>query len=144
MHFRPLTLTELKPLEKDMISFLSLNGITGDAWKKMQLKNPEQTQKWIDSFSETVWLKIFSSKRYINVITQQCNYYYDFLPKEINVVKFENSEIASDNTIGFQNFPFTKSREEDMFDLMEKGGEFSDGKEYKEACMLWANSKIKI
>jgi hypothetical protein len=28
-----------------------------------------------------------------------------------------------------------------MFDLVENGGEFSDGKEYKEACLLWASVK---
>ena len=141
MKFRKLTLSELQPLESDMISFLALNGITGEDWRKIQNTENERSQQWIDSFSEMVWLKIFSSKRYINIMARHCNYYYDFLPQEINVVKFENSEIGKGNTIGFQNLPFAKSREEDMFDLMENGGEFSDGKEYKEACLLWASAK---
>lgn len=141
MKFRKLSKEELQPLESEMISYLSLNGITGQDWQKLVTNDPVAAEAYLNQFSELVWIKIFTNKKYIDLNAEGCNFYYDFLPQEINVVKFEKSDVQEDSIIGFQKMNFAKSREEDMFDLMQQGGTFSDGKAYKEACLLWASAK---
>ena len=142
MPFRLLTLEELKPLESEMISFLALNGISGSDWEKMKTEHPTQVNDYIQQFSDFVWMKILTKQQFVNVQTDGTSYFYHFMPLEVSIFKVIVNEKKGENFIGQQNTKYEGSREELMYDILETGGTFSDGKEYKELSILWASKKM--
>lgn len=141
MPFRLLTIQELEPLESDMINFLALNGISGPDWELMKLEKPELANDFIQQFSDFVWMKILTSRQFINWIENETNYYYHFMPYEVSVFKVSLNSENDDTHIGRQTATYNDDRELSMYRILEAGGVFSDGKEYKEASLLWASKK---
>ena len=51
MRYRKLSLEELKPLDKEFINFLVVNGVSAKDWTVIKTKNPKQADKILDAFS---------------------------------------------------------------------------------------------
>lgn len=142
MPFRLLTLEELKPLESEMVAFLALHGISGADWEKMKLEKTEMVNDYIHQFSDFVWTKILTKQQFVNLQNHDTSYFYHFMPQEVSIFKVIVNEKKGENFIGQQNTKYEGSREELMYDILETGGTFSDGKEYKELSILWASKKM--
>lgn len=142
MPFRLLTLEELKPLESEMIAFLALNGISGRDWEKMKMEQPTKVNDYIQQFSDFVWMKMLTSHQFVNIQSNNISYFYHFMPNEVSIFKVFFDEEKVENFIGQQSTNYEGSREQLMYDILEAGGTFSEGKEYKEVSMLWATKKI--
>lgn len=132
--YRILTLEELDLLKKDFIEFLVINGITGEDWEEIKLINPENRDKVVELFSEVVFTKILLQTNFLELKTDkvasaiQCN-------KE-NMVMITLESVKEHSEIYSTDKTFQKSREEEIYALMQKGFLRSDGKLYKELWML--------
>ena len=132
--YRILTLEELDLLKKDFIEFLVINGITGEDWEEIKLINPENRDKVVELFSEVVFTKILLQTNFLELKTDkvasaiQCN-------KE-NMVMITLESVKEHSEIYSTDKTYQKSREEDIYALMQKGFLRSDGKLYKELWML--------
>ncbi len=132
--YRILTLEELDLLKKDFIEFLVVNGITGEDWEEIKLINPENRDKVVELFSEVVFTKILLQTNFLELKTDkvasaiQCN-------KE-NMVMITLESAKEHSEIYSTDKTYQKSREEEIYALMQKGFLRSDGKLYKELWML--------
>ncbi len=132
--YRILTLDELDLLKKDFIEFLVVNGITGEDWEEIKLINPENRDKVVELFSEVVFTKILLQTNFLELKTDkvasaiQCN-------KE-NMVMITLESAKEHSEIYSTDKTYQKSREEEIYALMQKGFLRSDGKLYKELWML--------
>jgi cag pathogenicity island protein 24 len=137
MKFRVLNNEELEPLKKEFVIFLSANGIDAKLWEEMKVKNTNQANELIQSFSESVWYKIFSNKKHLELSDNEAIYHFDFQQDKLIILKI-GKEV---NQIGKKEQNYLQSREEDMFQWMQQGALFTDGAAYREALMLWYDNR---
>jgi hypothetical protein len=69
MNYRRLTLEELESLRPDFIKFLATNGIDGQQWSALLSTQREEADRYIELFSEVVWLRILGNVRYLDEVT---------------------------------------------------------------------------
>ncbi len=138
MNFRQLTSEELEPLAKEFTLFLSANGIDANHWESMKTKGSSEVIALVKQFSDSVWYKIFINRRYINFEEVSAKYYMDFLVDHCIIMKVKNVEVGEYVEISMQERKYKFTREEDMFQWINQGATFSEGKEYKECCVIWA------
>ena len=111
-----------------------INGITGEDWEEIKLINPENRDKVVELFSEVVFTKILLQTNFLELKTDkvasaiQCN-------KE-NMVMITLESVKEHSEIYSTDKTYQKSREEEIYALMQKGFLRSDGKLYKELWML--------
>ncbi|MCB0479172.1 MAG: hypothetical protein KDC84_13470 [Crocinitomicaceae bacterium] len=146
--FRRLSLKELNELEKEFIEFLVINGIDADTWVNLKNESPEKSEAIIDQFSEVVFSSIFRKNEFIDFISEKSIQCFHFQNDQAVLVgvKTENSEVnfleSSMEDLKNQEFEvytmnknFQKSREEEMFDLINSGARLSDGQLFKKLCL---------
>lgn len=69
MKYRRLTDNELANFEKDFITFLSANTVTGEDWEKVKKETPEKAEELINIFSDIVFDTILPKAQYFIQIT---------------------------------------------------------------------------
>jgi hypothetical protein len=141
VNFRQLTTEELQPLAQDFTLFLSANGIDATYWQKLKDENNESVIHFIKQFSDSVWFKILSNKSFLDLKNETGVYTMNFLANACIIIKVSQSTDSDSVEISMMEKKYELSREEDMYQWMMQGAEFSDGNSYKEACLLWADSK---
>jgi hypothetical protein len=153
MRYRKLSLEELKPLDKEFIDFLVVNGVSAKDWTVIKTKNPKQADKILDAFSEVIFEGILRKTLYltyqssIEILTFSCTKEKIYLAgiryegnraKELGVdfcnVNFIES-ILDRTPSGIKIFidekPYMEVREDEMFRMIEQGCNISDGKLFK-------------
>ncbi len=65
MKYRILTDEELPLFEEELKHFLIVNGVHGDEWEKMNREHPEEAQKLVGLFSDTVLQKVYEKLKFI-------------------------------------------------------------------------------
>lgn len=141
MNFRQLTTEELQPLAQEFTLFLSANGIDAAYWQKLKDENNEAVIHFIKQFSDSVWFKILSNKNFLDLKDDTGVYTMNFLANAYIIIKINQSPDNDSVELSMMEKKYELSREEDMYQWIMQGAEFSDGNSYKEACLLWANSK---
>jgi hypothetical protein len=144
MTYRRLTNEELAPLEQKFIQFLVSNTITGDDWKQMKERRPEQAMGLIDIFSDIIFEETLKKVSFLKQAT----------PKELHIFHFKEDKIELiglvanvdspidfikddswlknlQNTEGgvsfFQNEKkYTEQREIELFKMLENGCRITD------------------
>lgn len=136
--YRLLTNEELKGLEKDFIDYLVVNSITADEWVKIKEANPEKARTIIDLFSDVVFEKILRNVEYLEFYDKQYVRVFHCKPDEIRMITMEiegeeadftNTEFIAksmsnppeDLLIYQAEKPYTKTREIEIFEMIEKG-----------------------
>lgn len=146
--FRKLGQDELTELEKEFVEFLIVNGIDAHTWEKMKENQTKKAEAVIDQFSEVVFTSIFRKNEFVDFITTdkvKCFHFQseqvvlvgvDAEDKEVNFLKASIDELKGRSfKVYTTNKKFQKSREEEMFDLIESGGKLSDGQLFKKLCL---------
>lgn len=144
MRFRRLTIEELEELKDEFIQFLAANTITGDDWTKLKEEENEKAEKLIDIFSEIVMEKSLSNVRFLEKREPKNLLLFHARAEEIDLIglsidsdqyDFTNpddiKELMSDpSKVNLQMFrsskPYTKAREEEVFELLETGCQVTD------------------
>ena len=150
MRFKRLSNRELESLEKDFIYFLSANSVTADDWKKLLKEDEERAEGLIEIFSDLVYEKALQNAKFLEQISEKEFMCYQALDDSIELIGLkvkEGSEINL-NTPEFQTVAqkgiesgeielikgsrkYAPSKEEDLFNLMEKGAYLTDGAYYE-------------
>ncbi|MCX2744222.1 DUF6495 family protein [Mangrovivirga sp. M17] len=153
--YRVLTKTELEKLKDEFIEFLSVQTITAEDWKKIKEEEPDKADEIIAWFSEVMyeqWMR-------------KIHFAVKFDPQSITAFRFSasNMVLVSLNTesdkINFTEMPlsdlskedikklkvftstknYEKSREEEIFQLIEKGCVPDEGNYFKTLLQLLPN-----
>ncbi|APD07831.1 hypothetical protein UJ101_02331 [Flavobacteriaceae bacterium UJ101] len=143
MKYRRLAKEQLEALHEDFSKFLALQQIDAKEWTDLKENQPEVAEQEIDVFSDLVWEKILNKVEYLEHISP--NVLNLFKCNETNieriVIESEIKDFSSQENIqwildnlhedkiqimkGAKNY--TKERNAELFDLIEKGAEFSKG-----------------
>ena len=151
--YRVLSLEELKELEKEFIEYLVLNGIEANDWDRLKRDLPQDAEKVIELFSDVVFEKIMRDTRFLEwrdvseLRSLQC-LEDRFVVVGMNLSDVENADLTnpqyvrdalanppSDIQVYTTEIKYDKSREHEIFELLERGYQKSDGKLFKTICL---------
>ena len=159
--YRLLNKEELESLEQEFIEYLIVNGIMADDWVKMKEEEPEKAEEIVDLFSDVVFegvmrkigflerrtpkqLQLFQclpNKLLMFGLNAQENSLADFTKPEYLLKAMQNP--PKDMQLYQAEKPYSKVREQEIFELTQQGCEISDGKLFKAVAMLYAEVKAK-
>jgi hypothetical protein len=144
--YRLLSNEELTQFEEEFIQYLVVNGITADDWEKMKVENNESAQKILDLFSDVVFEQILRKVLFLEI--RQSNYIHAIQclgDKMIMValsVSDKSIDLSRDIPSSFQGLElhtgekkYILARETELFELIEKGYEITEGKLFKSLMM---------
>ncbi|MFD1553326.1 hypothetical protein DNU06_06590 [Putridiphycobacter roseus] len=152
--YRTLSITELESFEKEFISFLVINGIEADNWEEIKKNEPIKANKIIEQFSAVVFESIFRKNMFIDFISAKTIKCFQFLADSVQLIGLdaeEGSEVdfMKANSIReciiqneahlkvYQsNKKYIKSREEEMYNMVQSGANLSKGELFKQIALL--------
>lgn len=152
MKFRPLTEEEQDLFKDDFIHFLAANGIDGPTWDELKVKDEKKAESVLDIFSDMIFETIFQKQSYLERWTNHQIHTFHFQQKQVVFLGVQSKEVMTEanalEVLKSGNFDLThstksyvKSREEEMFEMMNRGCQFSKGELFKKLALLFANSK---
>ena len=149
MKYSRLTKEQFSELHKDFIDFLSVNTITESDWRHLKDSNDKRVDELLDIFSDIVWKKVLSKINYIENISKNHIYLFNFTEIHIKFIAIyvENLDIdfKTNNGISWlrENLmsesvkiynsqkKYSSDRNDDKFDLIIKGGVITNGALFK-------------
>jgi len=146
MKYRRLTSDQLNEMHNEFAKFLATQKIDADKWQEIKDTNPELVQEQLDLFSDLVWEKVLNNVKYIDHIDKKQLNLFRANPETINriVIKCDKSDFDFRNKKDYMWFidnsthksfsyfkgekPYTKERNDELFEMLLKGSYISDGK----------------
>ena len=156
--YRLLSLEELGSLHQEFIEFLVINGIVingivADDWEKMKFEESGKAEKVMELFSDTVLETVLRRIKFIEHRAKNRIHIFQCLAESQVLVGLEvpvslDVDFTSPSTTisdlhkslsGVRVFtvtkPYKKSREEELFDLLQLGGVITDNKLFNTLCL---------
>lgn len=153
MKYRLLTKAELEELEKEFVEYLVVNGITADDWVKMKAEEVEKADKIIELFSDVVFEGVMRKVQFLDVVTPKSINTFQCLSDKVVLVGLDATEHspidfttqslaevqqkAGDQlSVYTSEKNYTKDRESELFEMIQRGGTISEGAYFKTLCLL--------
>lgn len=127
MKYERVSQEELHKLDKEFIDFLVVNGITAKDWINLKENEPLVANEIIDQFSDVVWESILRSTSYLQKIEKNNAYYFKCDKNTIHLIMVDDTSNLKKST----EKKYTKTRELEMFEMIKKGCQISDGKYFE-------------
>ena len=152
MKYRRLRHDELHELEPEFIRFLASNTVTADEWEKVKTNQPEQAEKLIELFSDIVFQKTLENIKYLQrrSRTELQTFFCESDKIHLRGLRIEGQSAidftknqspqemiqqlqssAAELQIYRAEKAYAKSREQELFDMMENGCLISKGEMYQ-------------
>ncbi len=143
MKYRRLSGKQLEALHEDFSKFLVLRKINIEEWENLKRTHPEAAEQEINAFSDRVWENILQKVRYLEHISPHTINLFKCNKTDVErvVIQSEVKNFSSKENIewilnnlhsntlkimrGARNY--TQQRNTELFNLIEKGAEFSKG-----------------
>lgn len=138
---------ELTELEPEFVQFLSSNQITADDWLTLKEHEPEKVNKLIELFSDIVLDKVLKKVEYVEKRERNSILIFRFLKETVSLVgltskidiDFTNPASIEDLARSPEKYSgkveyfknekaYSKSREEEVFAVIDSGGLITDNK----------------
>jgi len=142
--YRALSADELQHLEKEFVEFLVINGITADEWVAIKEKDRPKAFQLTELFSNVVFEKLMRKTEYVikQVGEMLMCFHYGEHEATLIIAQRWNGDKPLDGIekldldqmqleLSEQTKKYQKSRESELFDLIEGGAEISDGEIYR-------------
>lgn len=131
MKYVRLSKSELEELQKEFIDFLVVNGITAEDWIAIKENEPVNADEIINQFSDVVWEGVLRGVQYLKKIEKETAYYFKTDKEDISLIRVVKvGDRAEQHTASKK---YIKTRELEIFEMIENGCTISDGAEY---CQL--------
>lgn len=144
MKYRQLTKEQFENLHEEFARFLASQSIDAKEWKELKEQKPKVAEDEMNVFSDVVWDDVLTKTQYLE----------HFSPKVVNLFKCDENEIhrivihinkdinvleqegfewllknPNDDALEFLTGTkaYGKERNEELFDVIEKGGNISKG-----------------
>jgi len=127
MKYERVSQEELHKLDKEFIDFLVVNGITAKDWINLKENEPLVANEIIDQFSDVVWESILRSTSYLQKIEENKAYYFKCDKNTIHLIMVDDTSNLKKST----EKKYTKIRELEIFEMIKKGCQISDGKYFE-------------
>ncbi len=138
--YRLLTEEELQLLEKDFVDFLIVNGVTADDWINIKKTDLDKADRFLELFSDVVFEKMMRKTSYVTKILGEnlMSFHFGEDSAEMILVKdwkttksldelTEEDVLSSQFQLSRQSKSYQEPRELELFQLIQKGAEVSDG-----------------
>jgi len=155
MQYRRLTKGEFDSMVKEFTVFLASYKIDKTEWDKLKSEDSERAEKMLDIFSDMIFEKVLSEAKYLERISETEMHLYFFQEKiaqmigikiigesELNFLDRNLSEVflslLNDKKLEFWKGTkeHQKLKEQEMFDIMQKGAVLSKGDLYQSMLKL--------
>ncbi|MGB1037596.1 MAG: DUF6495 family protein [Bacteroidia bacterium] len=130
MKYTRIPKDELEELESEFVNFLVVNGITAEDWISIKENEPLNADEIVNQFSDVVWESILRSTEYLDKIETDCAYYFNCLEDKIHLIRVVKSDGKAVKHVASKNY--AKTREMEMFEMIQNGCTISDGANYKD------------
>lgn len=142
MRFRRLSKEELSELEKDFVSFLASNTVTASDWEKLKSEDKARAEDLIDMFSDIVFETSLKKIEYLENCSAGSLLLFKCEDEQLSLlgvnsndaeIDFTQTDFVSklkDNSLSvfYSQKPYSKNREEEVFEMLEQGCSITDGK----------------
>lgn len=142
--YRALTQEELRLMEKEFVEFLVVNGITAAEWTTIKEKDKDKAVKFTELFSDVVFEKMMRKTSYVTKRMGEILMSFYFGNEQANMILAEGwqvekplNELVKEDLQGkklqlsSQSKSYQKTRESELFQLIQGGAEVSDGQLHK-------------
>ena len=145
MKYTRLTKEQFEELHQEFINFLATQSITAEEWADIKKNKPEVAEQELDVFSDLVWEGVLTQAKYIENISPQHIYMFQFEDTSISLIglKLTNQNIDLTTSEGFgwlrENLlddsvelftakkDFSDDKLMDKFELIQQGGHITRG-----------------
>jgi hypothetical protein len=149
MKYTQLTKEQFEELHDEFALFLATQKIDVDEWEIIKSEKPEIADEELNLFSDLVWEKVLGKSRYLEHFSNNSINLFKCEEKVIKriVVKYNNNDFDFSLKNDFEWFldnskneaieyfkgekKYTKSRNEDIFDLIQQGSVVANGELYE-------------
>ncbi len=140
MKYRLLTDDELTHLEEELKHFLIVNHVHKEEWEKINKEQPELALELVGLFSDQVLQRVYENIHYLENRSKDACFVFHCDKENVHLIALQskNQEAALDfstpesihetltkqgKEVGFfrHSKPYTKSREEEIHQLIEQG-----------------------
>ncbi len=154
MKYRQLTKEQFEELHEEFARFLASQKIDVKEWKALKVEKPEVAEEEMNVFSDVVWDDVLTKTEFIEhyskssinlfkcgqtlierIMLKTSNKEIDFLKKTgIDWL----SKNAGDSSLEYfyAHKDYSKERNEELFDLIEKGGIMTEGHLYNSIAKI--------
>ncbi|MGV6846564.1 MAG: DUF6495 family protein [Lutibacter sp.] len=154
MKYIRLTKEQLTNLHEEFAKFLATQKIDAKKWETLKKENSKLVEEELDLFSDLVWEKSLSNVKFIDHISEKYLNLFQCNSKEMVriVVNLNHPTKSFLNDKDFNWFlnhlnhssieyfkgtkKYTEDRNKELYKLIEKGGQISDGKLFKNLIQL--------
>lgn len=138
MRFRRLTKEELTNLEKEFIQFLAVSGVEAKDWESFKTSNPKFCEDKIEEFSDVVIGGVLHKAKYAEHCTKS-DWMLFKMEEEIihlivihsDMIDLTSQQITEEDYSKIDVFkkskPYSKNKEDDLFQMMNQGCVITDG-----------------
>ena len=144
MKYRQLTKEQFESLHEDFARFLASQSIDAKEWKQIKTEKPHVAEEEMNVFSDVVWNDVLIKTNYLEHFSQKTINLFKCeaenlerivinVTKDINLLEQEGYEWLLNNPLDASveilegKKGYTKERNVEVFDLIEKGSSVSKG-----------------
>jgi hypothetical protein len=133
LSFRKLTEDELEELKEEFVQYLVANGVDALLWEQLKKDEPEESELFIQQFSNVVLQKSLEKIEYLEHRTPSDVKLFYCGKETIDLIAIKSSVVDLTNMAEFNaeefknieifkaNKPYSKNREVELFEMTEKG-----------------------
>lgn len=149
MKYMQLTKEQLEEFQEEFTVFLASQQIDRKEWEKIKADKPEVAKEEIDVFSDLVWDRVLSKVKYLEhfsertlnlfkcgeseimrIVVEVDKEPFNFFDEEDYIWFIDNSKHETIQYFKGQK-PYLKERNQELFDLIKKGGLITKGALYE-------------
>ncbi|MDB2456804.1 DUF6495 family protein [Flavobacteriaceae bacterium] len=156
MEYKRLSTEQFEALHEEFATFLATNSIDKKEWDLLKLNEIEKAEVLLDLFSDMVWNDVLDKELFIEHLNPNHFFLFECLKDEINLILLKSEDHAIDFTSPsglqwlqdnfhseslslFQSSKTYSNRKQEIFDLIQKGGNITKGTYFKSISSFLSN-----
>ncbi len=154
MKYARLTKEQFEELHNEFANFLAAQSIDKKEWDKIKSNTPEIAEQELDVFSDLIWEGVLNRANYLEHFSPTHGFLFHCQQDQIHSIvikcldpeisfltsdgiKFLSEHLFSDSIeIRIGQKPFSKERNQDIFELIQQGAFLSDGEFYRQVHQI--------
>jgi hypothetical protein len=156
MEYKRLSTEQFEALNEEFATFLATNSIDKKEWDLLKLNEIEKAEVLLDLFSDMVWNDVLDKELFIEHLNPNHFFLFECLKDKINLILLKSEDHAIDFTSPsglqwiqdnfqseslslFQSSKTYSNRKQEIFDLIQKGGNITTGTYFKSISSFLSN-----
>jgi hypothetical protein len=156
MEYKRLSTEQFKALHEEFATFLATNSIDKKEWDLLKLNEIEKAEVLLDLFSDMVWNDILDRELFIEHLNPNHFFLFECLKDKINLILLKSEvhtidftspsglqwiqdNFQSESLSLFQSSKTYSNRKQEIFDLIQKGGNITAGTYFKSISSFLSN-----